>query len=366
LQAVDGSAIVAGTMPERTRLAFLDVMRGVALIVMVVNHTSRWWIDRQMGWSRYWLVYATVTVAAPIFLFLVGFVLPVSLHKNAAELTSWPRVRGYLRRGAQIILAGLLLNVVVFPEDSPFAGGVLQTIGLSIVVVTLLAPLLRYRGGGAALLAVAVAAYLGFLAAHPFLKSWLPQHPNVGLVLFFDYAPWPWICIVLLGLVLGWWWRDVAARGPDAGFFARLAALGGVCMIVAVLAEWRWPSTPRIGFTRDPGLNGHWIPGPITLVWILGTVFVLLGLFYWLCEVRGWKPGWLITLGQTALPLYFLHQIIAYSLMNRWLHVNFKSWAVFWTANAALVIVCVGLGYGWIAVKGRLRRLAPRPAALSS
>ena len=68
------------------RLAFLDVLRGVALIVMVLNHTSRWWIDRQMGWSRYWLVYGTVTVAAPIFLFLVGFVLPVSQHKNAAHM----------------------------------------------------------------------------------------------------------------------------------------------------------------------------------------------------------------------------------------------------------------------------------------
>jgi len=95
-------------MVERSRLAFLDVLRGVALIVMVVNHTSRWWIDRQMGWSRYWLVYGTVTVAAPIFLFLVGFVLPVSLHRHAAEMTSPARLRGYLRRGLQVLLAGLL------------------------------------------------------------------------------------------------------------------------------------------------------------------------------------------------------------------------------------------------------------------
>ena len=90
-------------IPARTRLAFLDVMRGVALIVMVVNHTSRWWIDRQMGWSRYWLVFATVTVAAPIFLFLVGFVLPVSLHRHAAEMTKPSRVWGYTRRGLMII-----------------------------------------------------------------------------------------------------------------------------------------------------------------------------------------------------------------------------------------------------------------------
>jgi uncharacterized membrane protein len=342
-------------MTERTRLAFLDVLRGVALIVMVVNHTSRWWIDRQMGWSRYWLVYATVTVAAPIFLFLVGFVLPVSFHKNAAELTTPSRLWGYVRRGLQIILAGYLLNLVVFPEDSLLSGGVLQTIGLSIIVMTVLAPLLRYRGGSYALLGVAVGAYLLFLVAHPHLQAWLPQHRLVGLVLFFDYAPWPWMCIVLIGLVLGWWWREVAARGPDAGFFVRLAVAGGVLMGAAVLAEWRWPSTPRIGFARDLGLNNHWIPGPITGVWILGTVFVLLSLFYWLCEVRGWRPAWLVMLGQTALMLYFVHQIIAYSLANKWLHVNFKSWAMFWASNLALVIVCIGLGYAWQAIKSRRR-----------
>jgi surface polysaccharide O-acyltransferase-like enzyme len=344
-------------MTARTRLAFLDVFRGVALIVMVLNHTSRWWIDRQMGWSRYWLVYGTVTVAAPIFLFLVGFVLPISLHRNA-ELTRPAPVRGYVRRGLAIILAGYLLNLVVFPEESLLSGGVLQTIGLSIIVMTLLAPLLRHRAGAYVLLALAAGAYGLFLYAHPHLRAWLPDHRLVGLVLFFDYAPWPWMCIVLVGLVLGWWWREAAARGPDAGYFVRLAAVGGVLMLAAVLAEWRWPSTPRIGFTRDLGLNQHWIPGPITAVWILGTVLVLLAFFYWLCEIRGWRPGWLIMLGQTALMLYFLHQIIAYSLVNKWLHVNFKSWSLFWLANLGLVVACIALGHAWLAIRSRLRRPA--------
>jgi hypothetical protein len=338
------------------RLAFLDVLRGVALIVMVLNHTSRWWIDRQMGWPRYWLVYGTVTVAAPIFLFLVGFVLPVSLHRNAADMLAPSRLAGYLRRGLQIILAGLLLNLVVFPEDSIWSGGVLQTIGLSIIVMTLLAPVLRHRAGSYVLLALAAGTYVLFLAAHPSLRAWLPGHPRVGLVLFFDYAPWPWMSIVLVGLVVGWWWREAAARGPDRPFFVRLAAVGGMLMLAALAAEWRWPSTPRIGFTRDPGLNGHWIPGPITIVWILGTVLVLLSLFYWLCEVRGWRPHWLVVLGQTALMLYFVHQIIAYSLASKWLHVNFTSWALFWISNAALVIVCIGLGYAWQALKPRLTK----------
>jgi uncharacterized membrane protein len=366
------------------RLAFLDVMRGFALIVMVLNHTGRWWITREMGWSRYWIVYGTVTVAAPIFLFLVGFVLPLSLHRHAGNIATPSRLLPYARRGLTIIGAGILLNVIVFgainpfsfsSEQSPFAGGVLQTIGLSIILMAPTAALLRYRGAGIALLGVALAGYLLFLLAYEPLKTWLPKHEFIALTLFLDYPPWPWICLVLVGLVLGWWWRDVAARGPDAPFFRALAIIGAAFMILAVLAEFVWPSSPHIGFTRDRVLNRHWVPAPITTLWILGMLFVLLGLFYWLCEVRGWRPQWLVVLGQTALMLYFVHQVIAYTVFgDSWLfqrvvgqHSPFRQWWKFWLANTVLMAACVGLGYAWQAIKarsgGRPVLSAQRPAS---
>src|SRR2546428_11628869 len=110
------------------RLAFLDVFRGFALIVMVLNHTGRWWIGREMGWWRYWLVYGTVTGAAPIFLFLLGVVLPLSLHPHARDLAPPSRLWTYFRRGATIVAARLLLHPILVggihlppppPDDSP-------------------------------------------------------------------------------------------------------------------------------------------------------------------------------------------------------------------------------------------------------
>jgi uncharacterized membrane protein len=347
------------------RLAFLDAFRGFALIVMVLNHTGRWWIERSMGWWRYWLVYGTVTVAAPIFLFLVGFVLPLSLHRYAGDIVTPSRLWTYWRRGATIVGAGLLLNVVVFgsinlrslsPEDSPLAGGVLQTIGLAIIVMTPLAALLRFRWGGPLLLAVAVAGYLLFIPAYEPLKAWLPQHPLVGLVLFLDYPPWPWLCIVLVGLVLGWWWRDAAARGEDARYFTRLAVAGAALVAIAVGAELRWPHVPRVGFTRDFGVNHHWIPAPITALWILGTVLLMLAAAYWLWEVRRLSTPWLVMLGQTALMLYFIHQVIAYTILGeRGLHVTFQRWWQFWLANLGLILLLLALGYAWRAIKARSR-----------
>ncbi len=68
--------------PATDRLVFLDALRGFALIFMVLNHTGRWWQDRSMGWPWYYSIYVTMAVAAPTFLFLVGYCLPLSLVKT--------------------------------------------------------------------------------------------------------------------------------------------------------------------------------------------------------------------------------------------------------------------------------------------
>ena len=64
------------------RLQFLDAVRGFALLLMIVNHTGRWWQDGTMGWPRYNLIYTSMAVGAPLFLFLVGFCLPLSFARR--------------------------------------------------------------------------------------------------------------------------------------------------------------------------------------------------------------------------------------------------------------------------------------------
>ncbi|HPW39835.1 MAG TPA: heparan-alpha-glucosaminide N-acetyltransferase domain-containing protein, partial [bacterium] len=60
-----------------SRLKFLDGLRGVAIVLMVFNHTARWLFggDPLLGNT---IIYFTVSLSAPIFLFLVGFCLELS------------------------------------------------------------------------------------------------------------------------------------------------------------------------------------------------------------------------------------------------------------------------------------------------
>jgi uncharacterized membrane protein len=356
-------ATPAGAAPRSGvpgRLGFLDGLRGIAIILMVVNHTSRWWLEREMGWPRYWLVYGSVILPAAIFLFLVGFCLPISHHRRAAAGAAegpGALLARYGRRGLTIIGAGLLLNVVVFPDEPWWSGGVLQTIGLSILLLAPLMPLLAWPAARGAMLAAAVALYAGFTLSVPALAGWVEQYPEIARVVFYDFPPWPWVSPALAGLVLGWWWLDARRQGAAAErrYFRAAAWVGAAAVGAYVLWELRWPTAPRFGFPRDFVLNRHWTPRGVTVLLIAGGLGLLLAGMYWLMQVRGWRLPWLVVLGQTALMLYFAHQVVVYTVVNQWLDFRFTSWPAYWAANAALMLALVLLGRAWLGARAKLR-----------
>src|SRR5207302_638196 len=166
---------------------------------------------------------------------LVGFCLPLSLRGAPESLGAL--ARKFVPRGVRIIVYGLLLNLLVLRDEPILAGGVLQTIGLAIIVMTPALWLLRFRAAPVVLLTLAVVVY-----------------------------------------------------------------------------DW-WAATPvRIGLARDFLLNRHRTPRGATLFWVFGMLFVSLGATYWVMEVRRLRLRWLVVLGQTALFLYFVHQVIVFVL----------------------------------------------------
>jgi len=342
-------------------------MRGAALILMVINHTSRDWMDVGMGWARYHLVYGSLLLPAAMFLFLVGFCLPISFHRHRRAEGFLGDLRKYFRRGIGIIAAGYLLNVIMLPrgtvppEERVWHGGVLQTIGLSIILLGPLVPVLRRRSMRWALLALAVLIYLSFGWLHAPLARWCAAHPRLGVMVFGDFPPWPWLAAALIGLVQGWAWLEARARGPreEARYFAKAAVAGLLFLVAYVAWEWWVPTTPRFGFGRDlgHGLNHYWTPRGVTTFLIICGVAWALALCYWLMRLRGWELPWLVTLGQTALPLYFIHQLIEETLFHRTLGLRFNNWIVYWSANVALIVLCVYVGRAWLAVKPRVRTL---------
>jgi uncharacterized membrane protein len=342
------------------RLVFLDALRGFALIMMVLNHTGHWWQDRSMGWPWYYSIYVTMAIAAPTFLFLVGFCLPLSLSKTRGAVEEvLPTVWKYAKRGGRIIVAGLLLNVLVFREDPFWSNGVLQTIGLSIIVAAPAGLFLRSAAVRYLLLAVAALVYLSFGWSYGYLSSWVTAHPASSRVLFLEFPPWPWVALVLFGLVPGQLWVEQRDSRSRARYMLAMAGAGVLCIAWLLAYDW-WAHTPnRFQFKRDFLLNNHWTPRGATSVWVIGITFCLMALFYYLAEVRRFRMTWLVTLGQTALILYFVHHLIVLTLVNQRLHLRFNNWWHYGFANLVLLFLLLALGRLWLEVKRISRERLP-------
>lgn len=340
------------------RLQFLDAVRGFALLLMIVNHTGRWWQDAAMGWPRYNLIYVSMAVGAPLFLFLVGFCLPLSFARRRPT-TGLPGVAAkFLQRGARLVLASWLLNFVVFRDEPFWEGGVLQTIGLGIILALPPMLLLHRRGARTLLVAVALGAYALFSVSYSQVTAWLPAHPVLGRIFMFEFAPWPWISLVWIGLALGWTWAREDTPGGHVRYLAIMSTVG--VLFLAVFVAWAWahgtPPHLSLAFKRDFIVNNHWISRGVTNFLCLGSVFCLLGLAYYVVEVRRVPVGWLVVLGRTSLMLYFLHHVLVLTIAHEWLGLKLDSWWWYALANVLLTIVLVYLGRHWLEIRSMAAR----------
>ena len=73
-------------MTSSNRLAYLDWMRGLAVLIMLQGHVLEGWLrpeDRDTEW--FWLSQFLGGLPAPIFLFLVGASLALVLDRMRAK-----------------------------------------------------------------------------------------------------------------------------------------------------------------------------------------------------------------------------------------------------------------------------------------
>lgn len=340
------------------RFSYLDAARGVALVLMVVNHTARYWLaDELAPWS---LIYLTTAGAGPTFLFLVGFVLPMSYRASAHP------VRRSVERAAGLFAAGYVLNVLLSAQQPLLGSNVLHTIGLAVLVALAARPWLERPLGRYAVAAAGVALYVSFLLLFERIATWTGAHPLVARLVFYDFPPWPWLGLVLLGLALGAAVADMSEPGARARFYARLGLAAVVLALGALAYEWWWPVAPRVAFERDLLITNHWLPRGATVAWVLAWVFATVALCYDLVERRGMALRPLVIFGRAALFLYLAHHVIVVTLVQRTLGVSLRSWPLYWVAVVALLALLVPLAAGWTRLTRGRRTAARAPADLSA
>jgi predicted acyltransferase len=329
--------------PKSERLLSLDALRGFDLFWIVGGHlifialfklTDWAWlgaIDAQLKHVE-WNGFQAYDLIFPLFLFMAGVSTPYSLTRRLTEGARGEVIRKVIQRGLILVLLGIIYNNGLQWKglENMRLGSVLGRIGLAgmfaqlIFVFNFESPKrLWYWLAGVLLGYWAIMSFghaPGFAAGDLTMEGnfasyvdrmFLPGKLNKGI---HDpeglLAILPAVGNALLGILAGLWLRrsseEVSGDRKAAGLaLAGLAllAVGGLWSFVFPLNKNLWTSS--------------------FVLWTCGWGSLLLALFYWTIDVRGWARGFgafFAVIGMNSVLIY---------MSSKFINFDFTAQAIF-------------------------------------
>jgi uncharacterized membrane protein len=248
-----------------SRLHFADVFRGLLMIHMALDHASLFWNARRFADEFWWhglpvpadlpnfIARFTGFPVAPGFAFMAGFMVAVTDAGRAARGQSENDIRRRLLLRAALLIGIELVFLSLAVGHVQI--GVLTMLGAGLAITTFV----RRAPAGAL-----AAAALAIMALHPALRAlWTDRMDAAGIAIklihqagrfgsFEVYYPlFPWIGIVLFGVVAGRLYLKQGARGwlPAAAICAgaflvlRLTGIGSAASS-GDYKFWVWSKYP--------------------------------------------------------------------------------------------------------------------------
>jgi len=320
------------------RFEFIDGLRGGAIILMVINHAGHYLVlPFDYGWN-YLAIYWTVALAAPIFLFLVGFSAALFVQKNSADSVQNDKriLTSLLKRGLAIIALGFLVNLLYYNGEPLWRGRVLMTIGLSLILIYPFTYLIKKQTGRIALLAISISGLMSFPIFASGLQALSAGRPIIGEIFLSEFPIYPWFFLVLIGLIAG---REFLAR-KEINRQARklLLAIGAGLIFFWLILSIIFHGANIFSFYNDIIINNYWNPAPITWLWILGWISILTVVFYGLAESK-LLDKWLIALGRQSIFMYFLQFLLIIIIGQNMLRLVATDLLSFIILNILIIII---------------------------
>jgi len=309
---------------ERGRYAFIDQLRGLVVVLMLVDHTSYYfnsvWLRLNPldplfdSWGQFALRYVSY-LCAPGFLLVNGAMVWYAYRRRVdAGRRAWEARWHLIQRGLFLILLQLTWvnsSWGGFERLRPGHFGIIACIGLSMCLVTLLVHL-RWPAR--------LAIGLTLLAVHPLLlkipydtgNAWsmIPMQVFGDAGDFNKYPVLPWFVMAILGSVVGegWLgaWKDSAKRRISYGVIIGLVAMAAATVIR--LARGYGNLTTFSGVTHFSFLMDHKYPPSIYhLVWFFGVIVLAAAFLEGLGRISPKIPSPLGVFGRVPLFFYCVH-----------------------------------------------------------
>jgi uncharacterized membrane protein len=327
------------------RLAYIDWMRGLAVVLMFQTHCYDSWLSPEarksvvFGWSQ-----LGGTLPAPLFLFLSGISFALVTERLREKGSSPTKIaQTTIFRGSEVFALGLLFRLQEYalgyrwvPWTDLLRVDILNILGLSMMLMGILCWMSaarlpesssalteivaasRNRGIFAGLLAATIAAI-----ATPFLWTthrplWLPwpleSYINgvhaLGKPQHWLFPLFPWSAFAFVGLAVGFFLFTNIAKRHESPIFAALSGTG----ILACLLSLKLDGS---GFQLYP-VYDYWHTSPNFFLMRCGILLIILFCVYawcrWGLAQMGFSP--MIQLGKTSLLVYWVHIEFVYGRVS--------------------------------------------------
>jgi uncharacterized membrane protein len=314
------------------RIATIDWMRGLVMVLMILDHASMAFDGNHVShdsamypdagtmalpageFFTRWITH----LCAPTFVFLAGTSLALSVERRVAKrIDAWEIDKGILIRGA--IIALLDITVISFGSGH-WNIGVLMAIGLSMMCMALLRRLPSWA---------LLTAGIGWMVLGEIVTAlvWNPPGSSSKLAAFtvanyaspallIKYPLFPWLAIMIVGWVFGRYATDfnIRKRGLTPKAIMIIAGLTGLVVFAVVRYQAGYGDMflHRADNTWQQWLHVSKYPPSLSYYALELGILCLALVFLRTIEPRiGVRPnGVFLVFGQTAMFFYLVHRLV--------------------------------------------------------
>lgn len=363
-------------MLKSKRIESIDILRGIVMVIMCLDHTRDYYQDIQAaGWpmnlntttpALFFTRYIT-HFCAPIFVFLSGLSIYLqSKRKTKKELSIF-----LLTRGIWLIILEIFLNNFLWRLDITFNIVVFQVIwaiGACMVVMAALIHLRKYALMALGILIVAghnlIDVFKLDIQTHSYRITefkdffWCLFHQNGGIqigvddhFLRVDYPMFPWLGIMILGFCFGYLYVKTITPAKRHKYLLTIGtsmlALFIVLRTFNLYGDPDWYFSGQLPFFKSLVSFLRITKYPPSFHYALVTIGVCLISLSLLERVKNKFTDFLLVFGRVPLFFYFLHiavihlSSIAYYSIRNYANdaIEFKGTGLFGVYIAWIIIV---------------------------